>query len=126
MDPVFTIAIVLHVLPAVFWAGATFVVARGSGENAGTLFGPQMGSATLALLAGAYLWFHVYGLSAGDPLLGFGALCAIAAAGVQGALVGRNRAAIAAGDPGARARAVRGNRIAAGLLAVTIITMVVN
>src|SRR5688572_11793667 len=118
MDPVFTIAIIVHVLAAVFWAGATFVLARGETTLAATLYGPMSGASGIAFLAGAFLWFWFYGFSFGSHILAFGILCAIVAAAVQGAMVGRNREGILAGDAAARATALRGNRIAAALLAV--------
>src|SRR5690606_10885297 len=126
MDPIFVIAIIFHVLPAVFWAGATFVVARGESQLAAKLFGPQMGAATVTVVAGAVLWFIVYGPSAGSSLLSFGAACAIVAAGVQGVMVGRNRSGVLAGESKALAAALLGNRIAALLLAVAIVTMVIG
>lgn len=126
LDPIFTIAIILHVLPAVFWAGSTFVLARGETRLAATLYGPMSGASGLAFLVGAFLWFRFYGFSFGSHILAFGILCAIIAAGVQGAMVGRNREGVLAGDPTATATALRGNRIAAALLVVTLITMVIN
>jgi hypothetical protein len=60
-------------------------------------------------------------------ILTVGAVCAIAAAGVQGALVGgtiRKMKAGALAEADARRTMALGNRIAAGLLAVTLITMV--
>jgi len=126
MDPLFIIAIIFHVLPAVFWAGATFVVARGESQLAAKLFGPQMGAAAVTVIAGAILWFTVYGASSGSPLLGFGAVCAIIAAGVQGVMVGRNRSGVLAGEPKALAAALLGNRIAALLLALAVVTMVIG
>ena len=118
-----------HVLAAVFWAGTTFGLARTGGASAERLFAPQMGAATIAVLSGGYLWklAHsggVFGLA--EQVLAAGALCAIIAAGVQGALAGaalrriRNGAADAAA---AQARVATAYRISAGLLVITLLTM---
>ena len=108
------IAIVLlvsvHVLSSVFWAGSTFALARNGGVGSAALFRPQMGAAAIAFIAGAALWFWlhrgVFGPS--ETVLSVGIVAALAAAGLQGAL--RRRPAMA-------------QRLAACLLAVTIICM---
>lgn len=128
MQTIVVIVLCLHLLTAIFWAGTTFTLARTGGAGAERLFGPQMGAATIALLAGVYLWttFHPTGMSA--TVLGIGALAAIAAAGVQGALGARAMRAIqskALSEAERRARIVLAQRIAAALLVVTIICMVV-
>src|SRR5437016_3456522 len=84
------IVLSLHVLAAVFWAGTTFALAR-AGAGAAPLFRPQMGAATVAVLSGGYLFYalHRGGFGRAEQVLAAGALCAVAAAGVQGALVGR-------------------------------------
>ena len=103
----------LHVLTGVFWAGTTFAIARSGGAGADALFGPQMGAATVAILAGLGLWFVLH---AGPPgpmehTLGIGALCAFAAAGVQGAMRRKNP--------------LKGQRIAAALLGITVLCMAI-
>jgi hypothetical protein len=105
--------LVLHVLPGVFWAGSTFVLARSGGAGADSMFGSQMGAATLTILAGIGLMVLLHRGAQGpmEHTLGVGAVCALAAAGVQGALRRRSPAAA--------------QRIAAGLLAVTIVCMVI-
>lgn len=128
MQYVFMVALALHLMSGVFWAGSTFVLARtGDGGLAMSLFAPQMGAATMAVLSGALLWhlFHGTGyFGTQEQVLAVGAVAAIAAAGVQGALVGRaRRARNDAAD--ILAQAVRGERLAAGLLAVTVITMAI-
>lgn len=129
MQIVFMLALALHVLSGVFWAGSTFVLARtGDGRLAMSLFAPQMGAATVAVLSGAVLWhlFHGTGsFGTQEQVLAIGAIAAIIAAGVQGVLVGRSRRNESqAGKPGAE-QAVRGERIAAGLLAITVIAMAI-
>jgi hypothetical protein len=119
-----TIALVLHVLAATFWAGSTFTLARAGDKSAAQLFGPQMGAALVTVLAGAYVWARALG--AGAPVvLGVGALAALVAVAVQGIGVGGVRAKIAS-DPAARARAALAHRVAAGLLIVTIACMVIQ
>jgi hypothetical protein len=110
MNVTLIVAQVLHVLSGVFWAGTTFALAR-LGGNHDQLFKPQMGAAVVAVATGAWLWFLLHGGSPGtqEHILGLGAIFAIAAAGVQGML--------------RRRRPATGQRIAAALLAVTVICM---
>lgn len=123
MQYVFMLALALHVMSGVFWAGSTFVLARtGDGRLAMSLFGPQMGAATLAVLSGAVLWYLFHGTGYFGPqeqVLAVGAVAAIVAAAVQGALVGRSRrAAVQDATDSPLQQAVRGERVAAGLLTV--------
>jgi hypothetical protein len=120
--------LVLHVLAAVFWAGSTFAFARMGGEGGERLFGPQMGAATVAVVTGGALWGLLHAGPPGLPerLLGIGALSALIAAGVQGVLIGGARRRLAQGGEavaGARQRIVLAQRIASGLLALTLILM---
>ena len=87
MQATLIVALVLHVLSGVFWAGSTFVLSRTGGHQADQFFRPQMGAATGAVLTGALLWFLLHRDSAGiqEYILGVGAACAVLAAGVQGA-----------------------------------------
>src|SRR5260370_39476877 len=87
MQATLIVTLVLHVLFGVFWAGSTFVLARTGGYQADRFFRPQMGAATLAVLTGALLWFLLHRGPAGiqEYILGVGAVCALLAAGVQGA-----------------------------------------
>lgn len=130
MQYVFMLALALHVMSGVFWAGSTFVLARtGDGRLAMSLFGPQMGAATLAVLSGAFLWYLFHGTGYFGPqeqVLAVGAVAAIVAAAVQGALVGRSRrAAVQDATDSPLQQAVRGERVAAGLLTVTVIAMAI-
>lgn len=128
MPVLLVIVLSLHLLSSVFWAGSTFTLARSGGIGAETLFRPQMTAATVAVLAGGYLWSQLHAGAEGMPehVLGVGAICAVLAAGVQGMLVGgtsrklRN-GAISAEE--ARAKFAMAHRIAAALLAITLICM---
>ncbi|UGQ48481.1 hypothetical protein [Massilia endophytica] len=123
------VAVCLHVLSGVFWAGSTFVLARPAAAGAAAqLFRPQMGAAAMAVLTGAYLG---HALRAGTPgtgttLLIAGAVAAIVAAGIQGAIVGRARRKLrseGADQPLLRQRMTMAHRIAGALLAFTVLTM---
>jgi hypothetical protein len=123
------IALSLHVLAAVFWAGATFALARIGGAGSEQLFPPQMGAAVVAVLTGGYLWdqLHRNAFEAPEQVLAVGVVCAIVAAGVQGAMVGgaiRKLTKAEIGETIARSRIALAQRVAAGLLAVTIVCMV--
>lgn len=111
MSDLLITTLALHVLTAVFWAGSTFTFAR-LGTGSGALFGPQMGAATVAFLTGLALWGALHRGAFGTPeqILALGVVCAVIAAGVQGMM---------------RRRPHGGQRIAAGLLAITIVCMTV-
>lgn len=121
MDPIIALALVLHVLPAVFWAGSTFVVAHGSAENARRLFRGQMGAAIVAILAGGFLISRIDG----GTFLMLGAGAALIAFIVQLAMVAPVLGKLP-DDAAAARRAVMGNRIAGLLLALAIIGMVLG
>ena len=128
MPVLIVIALSLHLLASIFWAGSTFTLARTGGQGAETLFRPQMGAAVLAILAGGYLWSQLHAGSEGMPehVLGIGALCAIIAAGVQGMMVGSTSRKLRNGalsQDEARRRFATGHRIAALLLAITLVCM---
>ncbi|MDQ0473132.1 hypothetical protein [Labrys wisconsinensis] len=130
MSIVLVIALSLHVLSAVFWAGTSFVLARLGGQGGERLFRPQMGAAVIAVVTGGYLWhlLHEGVFEAPEQVLAFGAACAIAAAGVQGAVAGPAVRRLAGGGfdaDAARARVAVAQRIAAGLLAAALVCMVV-
>jgi hypothetical protein len=129
MQLAFIIALSLHVLAAVFWASASFALARTSGVGGEQLFRPQMGAAVVAVLAGGYLWgqLHRSTFEAPEQVLAVGVVCAMVAAGVQGGMVGgaiRKLSRAEIGETIARSRIALGQRIASGLLAVTIVCMV--
>lgn len=127
MQATVIVTLVLHVLSGVFWAGTTFVLARTGGYQAGQFFRPQMGAATIAVLTGGLLWFLLHRGSPGitEHILGLGAICAVLAAGVQGASAPALRQAAASGSDEStpRRRLAVSQRIAAGLLAVAVACM---
>jgi hypothetical protein len=93
------------------------------------LFRPQTGAAVVTVLTGGYLWgeLHRNNFDAPEQVLAVGIVCAFVAAGVQGAIVGRIRRKLSEGKVAgavARLRIALAQRIAAGLLAVTIVCMV--
>jgi hypothetical protein len=112
MQMLLIVLIALHVLAGVFWAGTTFVLARAGGAGAQSLFGPQMGAATISVIAGLVLWglLHRGAFGPMEKVLAAGIVCAIAAAGVQGA---------------SRKAPARSQRIAAALLAITVVCMAI-
>jgi hypothetical protein len=120
---------VAHVLAGVFWAGTTAALARTGAASVEILAFPQIGAATLAVLMGIALWGldHHQGADNGDHILGAGALCALAALLLQATALGRVRALAAAPEnekPALRRRLALRQRIAAGLLGLTIAAMV--
>lgn len=108
MQTTLVLTLVLHVLSGVFWAGSTFTLARTAAGVEG-LLRPQLGAAFTAVVTGALLWHLVHSGSPGgtEYILLAGAVAALIAAGVQGLLGGR----------------VIGQRVAAGLLTITVISM---
>src|SRR5690348_5032480 len=113
MQIVIILLFAVHALAGVFWAGSTFVLARTGGEGAAQLFRAQMGAAALVVLAGMGLWGILHRSAAGpmEKTLAVGAICAVVAAGVQGAL--------------RRSSPALSQRIAAGLLAITVVCMAI-
>jgi hypothetical protein len=119
---------VLHVASGVFWAGSTFALARTGAGAADKLFRPQMASAAMVVVTGGLLWhfLHPAGFGSQEQILALGALAALLAAGVQGALCGsalRRLALVAGSDAQLQARVALGHRIAAGLLGLTVLCM---
>jgi hypothetical protein len=119
----------LHMLAAVAWIGFCVIVLVNAGKDGEKAFRPQMAAAVVAFLSGAYLWHFYYGARFGTPqmVLAVGVVAAIAAAGVQGMLVGKSRRGLHNGtmtEEAARPKIVLGHKIAVGLLAVTTVTMV--
>ncbi len=128
MQATLIIALVLHVLSGVFWAGSTFALARTGGNQAERFFRPQMGAATIAIVTGGLLGYLLHRGTPGiqEHLLAIGALCALLAAGVQGSGARAVKALSASGAGEALAassRVATSQRIAAALLAVTVICM---
>jgi uncharacterized membrane protein len=122
------IALSLHILSTVFWAGTSFTLARTGGAGGEQLFRPQMGAAVVAVLTGGYLGHlaHAGAFGTTEQILAVGALAALVAAGVQGTIGGRAIRSLrsgAADEAGARARIATAQRIAAALLAVAAVCM---
>ncbi|MDX8438274.1 hypothetical protein [Mesorhizobium australafricanum] len=129
MQYVYIVVIGLHVVAGVFWAGTTVAVARDPEIKAERFFRPQMGAAGLAFLTGLLLWyfFHEGAFGSMEKVLALGILTALIAAGVQGALVGSASRQLAGADTATqtelRAKMTRGERIAGGLLVITVFCM---
>jgi len=129
MHTSFLLTLTLHLLSGVFWAGSTFALARTAAASADRLFGPQIGAATVAIMTGGYLWHLLHPVfGSQEHILALGALCAILAVSAQAALCGPALRQLKRADheaPQFQARAALGHRVAAGLLAVTVICMAV-
>ena len=128
MQTALIITLSLHILASVFWAGTSFALARTGGAGGEQLFRPQMAAALIAVLTGGYLGHLVHAGTFGttEQILATGALAALVAAGVQGAIGGRAIRGLRAGktdEAGARSRIATAQRIAAVLLAVTAVCM---
>jgi len=110
MHTLILVVIAIHLLSGVFWAGSTFVLAHNRAQGVAALFRAQMGAAAIAILAGIALGGLLMQGAAGPmrTTLTVGAICAILAAIVQIAW---------------RKQPILSQRIAAALLAVTVVTM---
>jgi hypothetical protein len=77
--------IVLHVLPGVFWAGSSFVLARTAAVGVERFAFPQVAAATVTIIAGMGLWrlTHAGVFATSEKVLATGAVCALAAAVLQ-------------------------------------------
>jgi uncharacterized membrane protein len=122
------IALSLHILSSVFWAGTSFTLARNGGVGGEQLFRPQMGAAVIAVLSGGYLGHlaHAGAFGTAEKILAVGALAALVAAGIQGAIGGRAIRSLRSGtadEAGARSHIATAQRVAAALLAVTAVCM---
>jgi hypothetical protein len=122
------IALSLHILSTVFWAGTSFTLARTGGVGGEQLFRPQMGAAVIAVLTGGYLGHlvHAGAFGTAEQILAVGALAALVAAGVQGVIGGRAIRSLRTGtadEAGVRSRIATAQRVAAALLAVTAVCM---
>lgn len=116
-----------HMAGAGFWLLTSLVLGFGGNPPASkVMFRPQMVAATVAVFSGGGLWtmLHPGGFGPKEMVLGAGAVLAIAAAGVQGAMVGGGVRRLP--DSGAEARIVLGQRIAAGLLTGALALMLIE
>ncbi|MHC4049966.1 hypothetical protein [Bradyrhizobium sp. 25ACV] len=128
MQTALVIALSLHVLSSVFWAGSSFALARTGGLGGEQLVFPQLGAATIAILTGGYLGHLVHSGRFGttEQVLAVGAVCALIAAGVQAAIGPRALMALrrGAGNPeDLRSRIAVAQRVAAGLLGIAALSM---
>jgi hypothetical protein len=128
MEITLLVTLVLHILSGVFWAGSTFALARTEAATADQLFRPQMGAAVVAVITGGVLWhlLHPSGFGTTEQVLALGAFGAVLAAAAQGALCGpalRQLARAGGEDTRLQTQVALGHRIAAGLLALTVICM---
>jgi hypothetical protein len=129
----FTVIAVLsvHVLVAVFWAGSTFSLARLAGLGGEKFVFPQLGAAALAILTGGYLFgvMHAGSFALAEKVLLSGVACAFAALILQGVIGIPTLRSFRSGRldvEHVRARIGKAQRAAAGLLAVTVISMVLT
>lgn len=120
----------LHVLPAVFWAGSAFVLARTGGAEAERLVPAQIGAMFVTIAAGGILWRLTRGAAFDETekVLAAGAACAIFAALIQLFLAlpaARSLKMLDSPESApVRRKVARAERVASVLLAITIICMV--
>ena len=122
------ITLSFHILSTVFWAGTSFALARTGGVDGEQLFRPQMAAAVIAVLTGGHLGHLVHAGTFGttEQVLAIGALAALVAAGVQGAIGGGAIRSLRVGktdEAVARSRIATAQRIAAVPLAVAAVCM---
>ena len=109
----------LHTIAAVFWLFSSAVLGWGQSAAASKpMFRAQMIAAVVVVFAGGGLWsiLHPVGFGPREMLLAAGAVLGVAAAGVQGALVGKQVRLMKAGQPADEVKVIRGQRTAAVLL----------
>jgi hypothetical protein len=125
MQTILIIAVALHVLSGIFWAGSTFVLARVGGTGAEQLGRPQLGAAAVAILTGGILWrpVHAHAFQPQQQILALGAFCAIIAATVQAAAAPMRLAHANTAEAPSVGSTTMPYRIAAALLTVTVICM---
>ena len=123
MDYVPIVLVAVHAMSGVFWAGSTGAMANLQGALAEKIFPFQMGSAGAAIIAGILLFVLYRGFSGStsDWILITGIAAATIALIVQIALILPARGS----GEAARPRMAFANRIAAGLLSLTVATMVI-
>ena len=129
MQYVYIVVLGLHVLTGVFWAGTTIALARVPEIKAEKFLPLQMRAVGIVMVTGALLWYFFHGAYFGsmEITLAIGIVAAFAAAGVLSAVVRSAARKLASADAGEetrlRAQMAKGQRIAAGLLVVTVICM---
>lgn len=128
MQWIVIVLIVLHVVTGVFWAGTSFVLARTGGLLVEKLAFPQVGAGVATLCMGLATWLlALRGLppTPGFHVLGMGAACALLALIVQAsALPAVKTLKVAQGGASPQQRRVLiSQRVAAGLLLLTVLAM---
>ena len=123
------LTLALHLLASVFWAGSTFTLARTAAAFADRLFWPQIVAAGGAIVTGGYLWHLLHSnFGTQEQVLALGALYAILAVSAQAALCGPALKQLKRPEHKGgqlQARVTLGQRVAAGLLALTVTSMAV-
>ena len=119
----------LHIGAALYWMGSSFLVALAKGAGAERQYRFQTIAAIVTMLVGGFLWgqLHSAGVGKMEVVLGLGALSAVGAAGIQGAVVGASLRKLRRGqlsEAVARPRIVKGYRWSTVLLAVALLAMV--
>jgi hypothetical protein len=122
------IAVNLHVLSTIAWAGATFFLARTSAAEIQRFILPEIGAAIVGAGSGYWLWMliHEGPFGTAERVLAAGGIAALLALLVQiitGTPVLRRKAMAPDGLSNTIKAAALGQRIAAGLLAFTALTM---
>jgi hypothetical protein len=115
------VVLAFHVLAAVFWAGSSFVIARVDGFDTRPIFKSQLGAALVTIATGGYLWstFHRAAFGKAEQVLALGIAAAAIALALQVAAFMRAR------RTGGVGRVAGLHYPAAGLLAITVIAMVI-
>jgi hypothetical protein len=122
----------LHIFPALIWLGVSVGVARfGPPADPRGLRRLQMALAALTFLAGLGLWGLLHGgaPTTREAILGVGALCGVAAAGVAGAMGMKSERLIrqGIGDREALVRKARtADKLVALLLFVAFVAMMAH
>jgi len=122
------ISVNLHVLSTIAWAGSAFSLARISAAQIERFILPEIGDAVVGTVSGYWLWtlIHEGPLGKAELALAAGAAAALLALLVQivtGTPVLRRKAMAPDRLSNTIKTAVLGQRIAAGLLAFTVLTM---
>jgi hypothetical protein len=118
------VAACLHVLSVAGWAGLTFAMARTAAAQLEQLFVPQMGAAVTAMLSGGWFGYltHRGAFGRSELLLAFGVVFALTAFAIQAVTVSMALRVLPR-PASLGGRVVIGQRISAGVLALTLIVM---
>ncbi|WP_394782099.1 hypothetical protein [Undibacterium sp.] len=127
MQYAIVLAICLHVLSAIFWAGSTMYVSASGNSPGMPLFLRQMLAAAIAVLSGTFLWHTVHGavFQATERVLAVGGVCALLALVIQAGIAGPaiRKMGKAAEVEKLQARTLASFRFASLLLVVTAFAM---